>query len=76
MEEFAKVVFSFLGDPVSFSGSTSMLFDDEKGYSVVFGDSSSPWTTVPPDEVKIRAGIYWIGAAFGEKISCGEEGVV
>lgn len=67
MEEFAKVVYSFLGDPVSFSGSTSMLFDDEKGYSLVFGDGNSPWVAMPPEEFKLRAGIYWIGAEFGER---------
>lgn len=67
MEEFSKVVYSFLADPVSFSGSTSMLFDDEKGYAVVFGDGQFPWTTMPADEFKFRAGIYWIGTAFGEQ---------
>jgi hypothetical protein len=60
MEEFAKVIYAFLMDPVSFSGSTSMLFDDDRGYSVVFGDGKSPWTEIPNAEFRMRAGIYWI----------------
>jgi hypothetical protein len=50
LEEFAKVVYSFLFDPISFSGSTSYLFDDSGGYPKVFG--------------KLRSGIWWLAAEF------------
>ena len=43
LEEFAKVVYSFLFDPISFSGSTSYLFDESGGYAKVFGDGTNVW---------------------------------
>ena len=69
MEEFAKVVYSFLGDPVSFSGSTSYLFDDSEqgGYRIVFGDGKQLWDKMPDDEFRLRSAIWWMGEAFAER---------
>ena len=69
MEEFAKVVYSFLEDPVSFSGSTSYLFDDgEKGgYRIVFGDGKHIWNKMPDDEFRLRSAVWWMGEAFATR---------
>ena len=56
------------GDPVSFSGSTSFLFDEDKGYSVIYGDGSSPWTAMPTNEFRLRAAIYWLGTYFETRL--------
>ena len=70
MEDFAKVVYSFLGDPVSFSGSTSFLFDDSDGggYSVIYGDGNAVWDSMPEDEFRLRAAIWWLGTKIGERL--------
>lgn len=49
LEEFSKVVYAFLVDPVSFSHNTSFLFDDSEsgGYNHVFGDGKQPWLKMP-----------------------------
>jgi AIPR protein len=65
LEEFAKVVYSFLFDPISFSGSTSYLFDESGGYAKVFGDGTNVWdSAMPTDEFKLRSGIWWLAAEF------------
>jgi hypothetical protein len=64
-EEFAKTIFAFLGDPVSFSGATSFLFDDQGGgYRTIFGDGSKIWETMPEEEFRLRAAIYWLTQKF------------
>jgi hypothetical protein len=68
IEEFAKRIYSFLGDPIAFSGSTSYLFDDEKGYSVVFGDGKRPWQEMPDREFRLRSALYWIAGTFSDEI--------
>jgi len=70
LEEFAKVCYCFLCDPVKFSGSTSFLFDvtDGGGYRHVFGDGSTVWTKMPDEEFKLRSSIWWMAAAFGERL--------
>jgi len=69
MEEFAKVIHAFLYDPVSFSGSTSYLFDDDGGYAKVFGDGKSVWdSTMPNDEFKLRSGIWWLAEEFSDHL--------
>lgn len=70
MEEFAKVVYSFVCDPVRFSGSTSFLFDDgaSGGYVAVFGDGKLVWDVMPEKEFKLRSAIWWLGYAFGEQL--------
>jgi len=61
LEEFAKTIFAFLVDPVSFSGATSFLFDDQGGgYRAIFGDGSKIWETMPEEEFRLRAAIYWL----------------
>lgn len=72
LEEFSKIVYSFLGDPVSFLGHTSILFDDseEGGYCLIFGDGKRAWDVMmPEEEFKLRSAIWWMGVAFGDKLS-------
>ena len=75
MEEFAKVIFSFLVNPIAFSGSTSFLFSEgaEGGYWKVFGDGDSPWTTMPPEEFRLRSAIWWMAEEFGKAIKLDRE---
>lgn len=70
LEEFSKVLYSFLKDPVSFSGSTSFLFDDSEkgGYVWVFGDGTHYWEAMPAEEFRLRAAIWWMAQAFSERI--------
>ncbi|OAI44320.1 hypothetical protein AYO42_00815 [Rhizomicrobium sp. SCGC AG-212-E05] len=70
MEEYSKSIYAFLHNPVSFSGSTSFLFNTEKGggYSEVFGDGLKIWEQMPDDEFKLRAGIYWLAQEFGTRL--------
>ncbi len=70
LEEFAKAVFSFLRDPVSFSGSTSFLFDDSEkgGYPVVFGDGKVVWEQMPEAEFRLRSSIWWLSEEFSERL--------
>lgn len=70
IEEFAKVVYSYVCDPIKFSGSTAFLFDenDNGGYKHAFGDGTTVWTEMPNDEFKLRSAIWWLGSAFGEKL--------
>jgi hypothetical protein len=70
LEEFAKVIYSFLCDPIQFSGSTSYLFDDSEkgGYRYVFGDGQQVWTTMPDEEFKLRSAIWWMADAFAPQI--------
>lgn len=67
LEEFAKTIFAFLEDPVSFSGATAFLFDDVAGgYNKIFGDGQAKWERMPDPEFKLRAAIYWLAKEFGE----------
>jgi hypothetical protein len=70
LEEFAKVVYSFLCDPVRFSGSTSFLFDDgpDGGYMRVFGDGRDVHDVMPDEDFRLRSAVWWIGREFGEAI--------
>jgi AIPR protein len=70
LEEFAKMIYSFLCDPIQFSGSTSFLFDDSDkgGYRYVFGDGQQVWTTMPDEEFKLRSAIWWMADAFAPQI--------
>lgn len=70
IEEFSKVIYSYICDPVKFSGSTSFLFDDSEsgGYKYVFGDGATVWPEMPNEEFKLRSAIWWLGSAFGEKL--------
>jgi hypothetical protein len=67
MEDFAKVIYSFLYDPVKFSGSATFLFDDSKdgGYAKVFGDGEKVYDLVMPEtDFKLRSAIWWIANSF------------
>jgi len=70
LEEFAKVIYSFLRDPIQFSGSTSFLFDDTSkgGYRYVFGDGQQVWTTMPDEEFKLRSAVWWMADAFAPQV--------
>src|SRR5260370_40829228 len=68
-EEFAKTIFAFLVDPISFSGATSFLFDDQGGgYRSIFGDGTTIWEKMPEDEFRLRAAIYWLSQKFTERM--------
>jgi hypothetical protein len=69
MEDFAKTVYSFLRDPIAFSGNSSFLFDDSEGggYRYVFGDGKQVWATMPESDFKLRAAIWWMAEVFGER---------
>jgi AIPR protein len=68
-EEFAKTIFAFLVDPVSFSGATSFLFDDQGGgYRSIFGDGTKVWETMPEEEFRLRAAIYWLTQKFTKQM--------
>ena len=68
-EEFAKTIFAFLVDPVSFSGATSFLFDDQGGgYRSIFGDGTKIWETMPEEEFRLRAAIYWLTQKFTKQM--------
>jgi hypothetical protein len=66
LEEFAKVVYAFLYDPVKFSGSTSFLFDESEqgGYAKVFGNGTEVPDLMPEDEFRLRSSIWWIATEF------------
>jgi hypothetical protein len=66
LEEFAKSVYAFLVDPISFSGATSFLFNDDSsgGYNKIFGDGEAKWEKMPEEEFRLRAAIYWIAQEF------------
>src|SRR6185312_12783906 len=69
LEEFAKTVYAFLEDPVSFSGATAFLFDDVNGgYNKIFGDGQAKWEIMPEDEFRLRAAIYWLAKEFGDRM--------
>jgi hypothetical protein len=70
LEEFAKVSFAFLRDPVSFSGSTSFLFDesDKGGYIQVFGDGKEIYSAMPEGRFKLLAAVWWMAQAFADRL--------
>lgn len=70
MEEFAKVVYSFLFDAVAFSSQTSFLFTEgaDGGYSKVFGDGAETWLDVPSDQFRLRSAIWWIDVEFQKRL--------
>ena len=70
LEEFSKVIYSFLVDPVSFSGRTSFLFDDSTvgGYVHVFGDGSEVFTSMPSDNFQLRSAIWWYSKAVTRQV--------
>jgi hypothetical protein len=68
LEEFAKSVYAFLGDPTSFTGATAFLFNDdpvEGGYNLIFGDGVTKWEKMPENEFRLRAAIYWLAQELG-----------
>jgi hypothetical protein len=68
-EEFAKTIFAFLVDPVSFSGATSFLFDDQGGgYRSIFGDGKTIWEKMPEEDFRLRASIYWLTQKFTKQL--------
>jgi AIPR protein len=70
LEEFSKVIYSFLYDPVRFSGQTSFLFDDgpQGGYRLIFGDSEEVWSKMPAEAFRLRSAIWWIADEFNRKL--------
>lgn len=70
LEEFAKVIYSFLKSPVPFSGTTSFLFDtsEKGGYKDVFGDGKQVLESFNKGEFRLRSGLWWLGWEFGERI--------
>jgi hypothetical protein len=70
MEEFAKTVYAFLFDPVSFSAKTAFLFDDGKNgaYTRVFGDGRESYTAMPLEEFRLRSAIWWLSDEFSRRL--------
>lgn len=70
VEEFAKAVFAFRDNPTPFSSRTSFLFDDSEdgGYRTVFGNGKEVWTTMPDEEFRLKAAIWWLSVAFGSEL--------
>jgi len=70
VKEFAKIVYAFLQDQISYSDSMSFLFDDSErgGYNKVFGDGDVVWPKIPTDEFHLRAAIYWLGMSFAQQL--------
>ena len=70
LEEFAKTIYSFLSNPVDFSSSTSLLFDDSDkgGYLKIFGDGKSLFSRFDRDHFRFLAGIWWISEDFAEQL--------
>jgi len=66
LEEFSKVIYAFLCDPVSFSGSTSFLFDESEsgGYASIFGDGKDVPDVMPDEDFRLRSAIWWIAQEF------------
>ena len=64
LEEFTKVVYSFLADPIAFSANTSFLFDEAGGYRIAFGDGTQVWDVMPIDEFRLRSAIWWLSEEF------------
>jgi AIPR protein len=66
LEEFAKSIYAFMEEPISFSGATAFLFDDlSGGYNRIFGDGEVKWEKMPDDEFRLRAAIYWLSKELG-----------
>jgi hypothetical protein len=76
MEEFAKVVYAFLFDAVSFSGQTAFLFADgpDGGYARVFGDGREVWVEVPTQEFRLRSAVWWIDVEFQKRLKADKAG--
>lgn len=76
LEDFAKVCYAYLCDPVKFSGSTSFLFEAAEGggYCQVFGDGKKVWQIMPEDEFKLRSAVWWMAAAFAERLKADKKG--
>ena len=75
IKEFAKTVYPFLDDAISYSESASFLFDDSEsgGYATVFGDGKSVPEKMPTEEFRLRAAIYWIGHSVGAQLKTDHE---
>ena len=75
LEEFAKTIYSFIENPVDFSSSTSILFDDSEkgGYLKIFGDGKNVYTRLDRDTFKYLAGIWWLGEDFAAQLESDRE---
>lgn len=70
LEEFAKTIYSFIANPVDFSSSTSLLFDDSEkgGYLKVFGDGKNLLSRFDRDHFRYLAGMWWISEDFAGQL--------
>jgi hypothetical protein len=70
LEEFAKVIYAFLREPISFSSKSSFLFDESEngGYPVIFGDGKQVWSAMADQDFRLRSAIWWIAEQFGGKL--------
>lgn len=70
MSDFTKVLHAFLIDPISFSSSDKYLYGIDKGdgYVKVYGDGVKLFETLPVDEFRYMAGVWWLGHEFQKKI--------
>lgn len=70
LEDYAKVCYSYLCDPVKFSGSTSFLFEASEGggYCQVFGDGKKVWQIMPEEEFRLRSAVWWMASVFADRL--------
>ncbi len=69
MEDFAKVIYAFLGDSTEVERNPNLLFDAEKeGYKTVFGNGEEIYEGEMPNEAfQLRACIWWISDTFEQQ---------
>jgi len=66
MEEFTKVIYAFLKEPLNHQLRSEALFDNSPNgnYSCVFGDGSKVLTYFTEDEFRLRSAIWWLHCEF------------
>jgi len=76
LEDYAKVCYSFLFDPIKFAGSTSFLFDDsdQGGYTKVFGNGVRVWDVMPDEEFRLRSAVWWMSEEFNRALKLFKSG--
>lgn len=70
-EDFSKALHAYMIDPITFSSSTSYLFDADEngGYTKIFGDGLKVDDFISDEEFEKRAAIWWLCKGFTEQIA-------
>jgi hypothetical protein len=66
MEEFTKVIFAFLKEPLNHQLRSEALFDNspDANYACVFGDGHRVLPYFNEDEFRFRSAIWWLHCEF------------